>query len=179
MAGLLVVLALLALVVGAFVAAFRQRVRANLERAGLELPAELAQRASAARPAARAAVTSSAAGASAALRHPGTTTAGLHFMLIYDVGPDFIQRRAQYREEHLRLAWQAAGNGELLLAGALEEPTEQAFLLFRGSRDAASRFAQADPYVRHGLVKQWRVKQWHTVVGESAAMPVRPGVHRL
>jgi hypothetical protein len=41
----------------------------------------------------------------------------MHFMLIYDVGPDFIQRRAQFREEHLTFAWKVADTGELLLAG--------------------------------------------------------------
>ena len=98
----------------------------------------------------------------------------MHFMLIYDVGPDFIQRRAQFRQEHLALAWTAAEAGGLLLAGALEELTEQAFLLFEGdSPDAATAFAEADPYVRHGLIKRWRVKQWNTVVGLSAASPVR------
>jgi uncharacterized protein YciI len=101
----------------------------------------------------------------------------MHFMLIYDVGPDFIERRALFRDEHLTLAWKAAEAGELLLAGALEEPTEQAFLLFKGpTSKGAERFVEADPYVRHGLVKRWRVKQWNTVVGEFAASPVRPGV---
>jgi uncharacterized protein YciI len=100
----------------------------------------------------------------------------MHFMLIYDVGPDFIQRRAQFRQAHLALAWKAVEAGHLLLAGALEEPTEQAFLLFEGdSPDAATAFAQADPYVRQGLVKRWRVSRWNTVVGSSAASPVRPG----
>jgi uncharacterized protein YciI len=99
----------------------------------------------------------------------------MHFMLIYDVGPDFIQRRAQFRHEHLALAWKAAEAGELVLGGALEEPTEQAVLLFEGSSaQSATAFAKADPYVRHGLVTRWRVKQWNTVVGASAASPVRP-----
>jgi uncharacterized protein YciI len=98
----------------------------------------------------------------------------MHFMLIYDVGPDFIQRRGQFRHEHLTLAWKAAETGQLLLGGALEEPTEQALLLFEGdSPQAATAFAEADPYVRHGLVMRWRVKRWDTVVGSSAASPVR------
>ena len=99
----------------------------------------------------------------------------MHFMLIYDVGPEFIQRRAQFRQEHLALAWKAAEVGQLLLAGALEEPTEQALLLFESdSPQAATAFAEADPYVRHGLVTRWRVKRWNTVVGSSAASPVHP-----
>ena len=26
-------------------------------------------------------------------------------------------------------------------------------------------FAQADPYVRNGLVREWRVREWNVVVG--------------
>lgn len=101
----------------------------------------------------------------------------MHFLLIYDVVPDFVAKRAQFRDEHLAYAWQAADAGDLELGGALEEPTEQAFLLFRSSTpDSALRFAQSDPYVRAGLVKHWRVKQWHTVVGKLAASPRRPSV---
>jgi len=99
----------------------------------------------------------------------------MHYLLIYDVGDDFIKRREEFRDEHLSLAWRTAGAGDLLLAGALEEPTEQAFLLFQGaSPDGARKFAESDPYVRHGLVRRWRVKQWNTVVGHAAASPRRP-----
>jgi uncharacterized protein YciI len=99
----------------------------------------------------------------------------MHFLLIYDVGADFTRRRADFRTAHLALAWKAADAGELLLGGALEEPAEQAFLLFQGStKECAVRFAESDPYVRHGLVERWTVRQWNTVVGEAAASPMRP-----
>ena len=98
----------------------------------------------------------------------------MHYLLFYDVEADFIEKRAQYRTEHLALAWQAHENGELLLAGALAEPIDTAVLLFQGASPAvAERFAAADPYVRNGLVKNWRVRRWNTVAGESAANPVR------
>ena len=38
----------------------------------------------------------------------------------------------------------------------------------------ASAFAANDPYVVNGLVKNWRVREWTTVVGEGAASVVRP-----
>lgn len=99
----------------------------------------------------------------------------MHFLLIYDVGPEFIQQRVQFRAEHLSYAWQAVKAGDLVLAGALQEPTDQAFLLFKGhSPEAAMRFAKSDPYVRNGLVKNWRVVQWNTVVGHDASNPVKP-----
>lgn len=99
----------------------------------------------------------------------------MHYLLFYDVSDDYLERRAAFRTEHLALAWQAAERGELVLGGAFADPVDGAVLLFRGdSPDAAERFAKADPYVVHGLVKQWRVRQWTTVAGEQAATPVRP-----
>ena len=55
------------------------------------------------------------------------------------------------------------------------DPVDTALLCFQGdSPAAAERFAQADPYVRHGLIRRWRVRPWTTVVGDDAATPVRP-----
>jgi len=95
-----------------------------------------------------------------------------HFLLIYDLVPDYLERRAQFREEHLKLAWSTP---ELVLGGALSDPVDQAVLLFRAeSADVVESFVKNDPYVRHGLVKSHRVRPWTTVVGESAINPVRP-----
>lgn len=99
----------------------------------------------------------------------------VHYLLIYNVSPDYLERRGQYRDAHLRLAWEANARGELLLGGALEDPTDSAVLLFQGdSPEVASRFAASDPYVLNGLVEKWQVRPWRTVVGSSAATPVRP-----
>ena len=99
----------------------------------------------------------------------------MHYLLLYDVVPDYVERRAAFRNEHLMLAWQAHERGELVLGGALADPVDGAVLLFRGDSPAvAEAFAAADPYVRNGLVTRWRVRTWNTVVGETAATPVRP-----
>lgn len=98
----------------------------------------------------------------------------MHYLLMYDLVPDYLERRGEYRDEHLKLAWAAVERGELLLAGALAEPTDGAVLLFDGKSPAAAEaFARADPYVRSGLVASWRVRAWTTVVGENATQPVR------
>ena len=98
----------------------------------------------------------------------------MHFLLMYDLVPDYLERRGAHRDAHLRLAWAAAERGELQLAGALAEPVDTAVLLFEGDSPAAAEaFAKADPYVLAGLVARWRVREWMTVVGEGAAKPVR------
>lgn len=96
-----------------------------------------------------------------------------HYLLFYDLAPDYLERRPQFRSEHLDLARASHGRGELVLAGALAEPADGAVLLFRAESDAVVRtFAERDPYVLNGLVKSWRVRQWTTVVGDGACQPV-------
>jgi hypothetical protein len=104
----------------------------------------------------------------------------MHFLLFYDFVPDYVERRQPYRGNHLRLAWEAQQRGELVLAGALAEPTDGALLLFQGEDDHAARaFAENDPYVKAGLVTQWSVRPWTTVVGEAATTPLRAPGERL
>jgi uncharacterized protein len=96
-----------------------------------------------------------------------------HFLLIYELAADYLERRPAFRDRHLALAWEAADRGALLLGGAVGDPVESALLLFSDA-EAAQAFAEADPYVREGLVRSWRVLPWTTVVGRDAATPVRP-----
>ena len=56
-----------------------------------------------------------------------------------------LERRGTHRAEHLALAQEAV----------------------------AERFVAADPYVKNGLVKSWRVREWTTVVGPMAEAPVK------
>jgi uncharacterized protein len=95
----------------------------------------------------------------------------MHYLLFYDVAPDYLERRTAFRADHLALAREAHSRGELVLAGALADPVDGAVLLFRGSSPAvAASFAEADPYVRNGLVRNWHVREWTTVVGDDAAV---------
>lgn len=99
----------------------------------------------------------------------------MHYLLMYDLAPDYLERRGEFRNEHLQLAWDAQERGEIVIAGALADPADGAVLLFSGdSPEAAERFARADPYVTQGLVTRWRVRPWTTVVGKEAFKPVRP-----
>jgi uncharacterized protein len=101
----------------------------------------------------------------------------MHYLLFYEVVPDYAERRAAHRAVHLARAREAHARGELVLAGALADPVDGAVLLFQGSDPvAAEAFARADPYVVNGLVTRWYVREWTTVVGDDAAVRLSPGV---
>ena len=96
--------------------------------------------------------------------------------LIREADPDVVEE----------VKWRKPGNpsgvsvGEYagipctVVAGALADPVDGAVLMFAGDdQSVAEEFDRADPYVQNGLVREWRVREWTTVVGELAATPVR------
>lgn len=90
----------------------------------------------------------------------------MHYILFYDLVDDYIERRKQFREAHLKLAREAHARGEIVLGGALDDPADVALLVFRGdSPQVAEAFAKSDPYVLNGLIKSWRVRKWNAVIG--------------
>jgi hypothetical protein len=90
----------------------------------------------------------------------------MYYILLYDVVDDYINRRAPHREAHLALATAARQRGELIMAGAFSDPVDGAALIFKTDDPSVpKRFAQEDPYVKNGLVKNWRVRAWNVVIG--------------
>jgi uncharacterized protein YciI len=89
-----------------------------------------------------------------------------HLVLEYTLVDDYLDRRGEFRDEHLGLARAAHERGELALAGALAEPADRAVLVWStDDRSVVTAFAEQDPYVRNGLVTSWTVRPWTVVVG--------------
>lgn len=99
----------------------------------------------------------------------------MHYLLIYDVVADYTTARAPYRKSHLLHAMAAHQRGEIVLAGALANPADGAVLIFKcDSPSVPENFAKADPYVINGVVTNWRVREWTTVVGDEPSLRVDP-----
>ena len=92
-------------------------------------------------------------------------------MLRYDLVDDYLERRAPLREAHLALARAAQERGELRLAGALDDPADEAVLVFlTDDPSVVEDFARNDPYVNEGLVRSWTVRRWNVVIGADALL---------
>jgi uncharacterized protein len=97
----------------------------------------------------------------------------MHYLLFYEYVPNYLERRNEFRDAHLSLVRAAMDRDELFLGGAFANPADGAVIVFKGnSPEVAKAFAEADPYVRNGLVTAWRVREWTTVVGRDAAQPL-------
>jgi uncharacterized protein YciI len=90
----------------------------------------------------------------------------MYYILFYKTVDNYVERRAPYREEHLAYAHAAHKRGDLVIAGALDEPADGAVLVFKGENPLiAEEFAKNDPYVRNGLISEWKVRPWTVVIG--------------
>jgi len=90
----------------------------------------------------------------------------MYYILFYKTDDNYIEKRAPFREAHLSLARQAHENGSLCMAGALADPPDGAVLVFKGDDPSiAEDFANNDPYVKNGVVKEWQVRPWTVVIG--------------
>jgi uncharacterized protein YciI len=77
-----------------------------------------------------------------------------YYALFYrEVVPDFVEKRAAYRGEHLGLAREAHARGELVFRASDPAPVQE--------------FVRKDPYVLNGLVKRWEIRPWAVVVGNQ------------
>ncbi len=95
----------------------------------------------------------------------------MYYILFYKTVNNYLEKRKPYREAHLAHAMKSHKNGELLLAGALADPADSAVLVFKGeNKTIAENFAKNDPYVKNGLIEEWKVRPWSVVVGGKPAV---------
>lgn len=96
-----------------------------------------------------------------------------HYILFYEVAPDFMERRPAFRDAHLAHARRSFDAGAMLIGGALAEPTDQVISVFQGESPAAAEaFAKEDPYVLNGLVTRWSVRPWSMVILDDIEIPL-------
>jgi uncharacterized protein len=91
-----------------------------------------------------------------------------HWILFYDYVDDYMERRTAIRPAHFAVATKFVDAGHLVLAGAYADPPDGAALVFRADdRSTVEDFVRSDPYVEHGLVTDWRIRQWNVVAGTA------------
>lgn len=83
----------------------------------------------------------------------------MKYVLYYQSADDVMEKAPIYAAEH-RAHWRSfADSGTLLMIGPFSDPREGAMGIFT-TREAAEAFAADDPFVLHGVVSHWQVREW-------------------
>jgi uncharacterized protein len=92
----------------------------------------------------------------------------MYFLLFYSYCENAVERRAPFREAHLKLAQEWVAAGKLVLGGAYGDTVDGAILAFRvDDRAEVEAFVRRDPYVAGGVVTGWAIRPWTVVVGSA------------
>jgi uncharacterized protein len=85
-------------------------------------------------------------------------------VMFYEVAPDGLAKARAYFAAHRARLDEFRARGTLLLAGPFANPAEGALGIFT-NREAAEEFVQGDPFVLHGVVGKWSLRDWNEVIG--------------
>ena len=89
-----------------------------------------------------------------------------YLLLTLDYVPDILEKRDPYRADHIAGAKAAEADGKVVLAGALQNPTDAGVFVFKDCDEAfVDAFVKADAYYKAGLVTGYTIRPWMIVVG--------------
>ena len=87
-------------------------------------------------------------------------------LLTLDYVEDILEKRDPYRADHIAGAKAAEADGKVVLAGALQNPTDAGVFVFKDCDEAfVDAFVKADAYYKAGLVTGYTIRPWMIVVG--------------
>ena len=110
--------------------------------------------------------TTTAAAATHRRRVMANASGNTYKLLTLEYVDDMLEKRGPHREEHLAGAQRGFDAGEIVMAGALTDPVDAGVFVFKNvSEERVKAFAEADAYVRAGLVPKYTIRNWMVVVG--------------
>jgi len=90
----------------------------------------------------------------------------MFYTLKYNVVPDYLEKRTPHREDHFAFLTPYFDRGELIMGGAFDNISEGVQIIFRvEDKKLVEDFALNDPYVKSGVVTNWKVVQWNVAIG--------------
>ena len=87
----------------------------------------------------------------------------MKYVLIYESAADLADQAPLYFAAHKARWAEFREAGTLLLIGPYSDRSG-ALAVFT-TREAAEEFARTDPFVLHGLIRDWSVKEWAEALG--------------
>ena len=90
-----------------------------------------------------------------------------YFALFYDYVDDILEKRTPVRPEHLKHITAYVDDGRCKLGGAFADNNVDGALCIFQCKDISEveDFARRDPYVKAGLVTNYKIRPWTVVAG--------------
>jgi uncharacterized protein len=83
----------------------------------------------------------------------------MKYVLFYESAPDAAATAPLHFSAHKALWSRFAESGSLLLIGPFSDGNGSMAVF--ATHEAAEEFAKQDPFVAHGVVRGWSIREWH------------------
>jgi uncharacterized protein YciI len=82
-------------------------------------------------------------------------------VVFYESAADLADKAPQHAAAH-RARWREfADRGELLMIGPFANALEDGAMSIFTTRAAAEEFVRGDPFILHGVVQSWTIREWN------------------
>ena len=87
----------------------------------------------------------------------------MKYVLLYDSAADVLAKAPLHFAAHSARLDHFHAEGTLLMVGAFGNPVEEGSMAIFTTRQAAEDFVAGDPFVQHGVVRRWHIREWNEV----------------
>jgi uncharacterized protein len=91
------------------------------------------------------------------------------YVVTYEAAEDIASKAPAHYPAHAARAREFHARGELLMIGIFADPQVDGAMGIFASRDAAETFVRGDPFVVHGVVREWRIREWNEVLAPDGS----------
>lgn len=88
----------------------------------------------------------------------------VRYVVLYESGPDVLELAPVHMAAHVAHYEGFAARGLLTAIGTFEHPEVNGSMCVLTTREAAEEFAATDPFVVHGVVRDYQVHAWSDVL---------------
>lgn len=91
----------------------------------------------------------------------------MKYVVFYESADDLAARAPAHFAAHTARYQEFVERGELLMIGPFGNPQEEGSMAVFTTRAAAEDFVAGDPFVLHGVVKAWHIREWNEALVPS------------
>jgi uncharacterized protein YciI len=91
----------------------------------------------------------------------------MKYVLFYESADDVLEKAPAHWEAHSARGNEFHDRGSLLMYGPFGDPQREGSMAVFSNREAAEEFAEGDPFVLNGVVRDWHIREW-----DEAFVPV-------
>jgi uncharacterized protein YciI len=95
---------------------------------------------------------------------PGYRLTSVKYVLFYESADDVLSKAPAHFPAHKARFDDFHARGELLMVGTFGDPQEEGSMAIFTTREAAEEFVREDPFVLHGVVRDWHIREWDEVL---------------